>query len=196
MSSMSRRITTLLLLASVACARGGESSPPSDTSSLSVPPPAPAATPASPTDWQVSEAGFGALHAGMTIAEAAAAVPGSFTVAAGDSGSDCTYASWSDAPAGVRVMLASGTVARIDVDSQSVSTEAGARVGDSEARIDSLYAGRVHRMPHKYTPGASYLVVLAPADSMRRLVFETDGKVVTTYRAGRSPEVEFVERCG
>ncbi len=31
---------------------------------------------------------------------------------------------------------------------------------------------------------------------MNRIVFETDGQVVTTYRAGRFPPVEYVERCG
>lgn len=196
MSSIPRHLAAMFLLASAACAKGGDSSPASDTSALSAPPPPPAAAPASPADWKVSELGIGPLHAGMTVAEAAAAVPGEFTVAAGDSASECTYASWSAAPAGVHVMLSSGVVARIDVDSQSVRTEDGAGVGSSEASVDSLYRGRVRRMPHKYTPGASYLVVVAPADTMNRIVFETDGKVVTTYRAGRSPQVEFVERCG
>jgi hypothetical protein len=28
-----------------------------------------------------------------------------------------------------------------------------------------------------------------------RLIFETDGKVVTSYRAGHEPEVEYVEGC-
>lgn len=196
MSASARYIAILLLVSTAACAKGGEEMPAADTSSAAIPPPAAPAPSTSPAEWRVSEMGIGPLHAGMTMAEAGAAVPGTFTVAAGDSASECTYASWSEAPAGVHVMLASGVVARVDVDSQSVSTDAGARVGDTEARVDSLYAGRVRRMPHKYTPGASYLVVVAPGDSTQRIVFETDGNVVTTYRAGRSPEVEFVERCG
>jgi hypothetical protein len=134
----------------------------------------------------------------MTVAEAAAVVPGSFSSPSGDDANECEYASWSEAPAGVHVMLASGTVARIDVDSAAVLTAAGGGVGVSAARIDSLYPGRVRRMPHKYEANGAYLVVLAeaPADTMNRIVFETDGRLVKSYRAGRFPQVEYVERCG
>ena len=37
--------------------------------------------------------------------------------------------------------------------------------------------------------------VVTPADTTRRLVFETDGARVLRYRAGRRPEVEWVEGC-
>ena len=77
------------------------------------------------------------------------------------------------------------------------ATAEGARVGDSEARIRSLYVGRLSMQPHKYAEGR-YLIVTPrePADSAYRIVFETDGRVVTKYRAGRLPEVQWVERCG
>ena len=190
--ALRRTCALLVLTGAFACAKGADKPPVVEASS-----PAPAATPrATPADWQVTEQGLGPLHAGMTVAQVAAVVPGTFASPSGAAASECEYASWSDAPAGVRVMLVSGTVGRVDVDSQTVATAAGATVGDSEARIDSLYPGRVRRMPHKYTDG-SYLVVLAvaPADTMDRLVFETDGKHVTTFRAGRVPPVEYVERC-
>lgn len=196
MTATPRKLATLFLLASAACAKGGEGTPAADTASVPASPPASTTPASSPAEWRVSEQGFGPLHAGMTVAEGAAVVPGTLAAPPGDSASECTYASWSEAPPGVHVMLASGVVARIDVDSQSVRTEAGAGVGSSEASIDSLYQGRVRRVPHKYTPGAAYLVVLAPADTMNRIVFETDGNTVTTYRAGRFPQVEYVERCG
>ena len=63
------------------------------------------------------------------------------------------------------------------------------------ARIRDLYP-TARRGPHKYTDGA-YLVVLpfAPADTIHRYVFETDGSVVTLYRAGLYPPVEYVEGC-
>ena len=52
--------------------------------------------------------------------------------------------------------------------------------------------------PHKYLPGGEYLTVrsASPADSLRRMVFETENGRVTHFRAGRVPEVEWVERCG
>ena len=72
----------------------------------------------------------------------------------------------------------------------------GARVGDSEDAVRKLYGSRVSVTPHKYTNG-HYLTVtpMAPSDSQYRIIFETDGKRVTRYRAGRLPQVAYVEGC-
>lgn len=153
------------------------------------PVPAPADTP-NTTTWTVTAAGLGPLRAGQTIAQANTAVGGGFS----GSTANCTYAVWPKAPAGVAVMLANGRVARVEVRSGSTATSAGARIGDSEARINSLYAGRVTSSPHKYNPGGHYLTVTG--GGANRIIFETDGSSVTNYRAGRTPEVEQVERCG
>jgi hypothetical protein len=94
------------------------------------------------------------------------------------------------------VMLAGDTVVRFDVLDKGIATAEGARVGDTEERIRQLYQGRVAEQPHKYVPGGHYLVVTPAGESVERIVFETDGHVVTKYRAGRRPEVENVEGCG
>ncbi len=144
--------------------------------------------------WRITETGFGPLRAGMTVAEAASAVGGEFSVAPG-APAECSYAEWPAAPSGVRVMLVNDTVARIEVTDAAVRTESGARIGDNEGRINSLYVGRLLMMPHKYTTG-KYIVVTQPEDTMHRIVFETDGQAVTEFRSGREPEVQWVERCG
>lgn len=146
-----------------------------------------------PEGWRITATGFGPLKVGQSVAEAAAAVGGSFAVAAGAS-PECSYAEWASAPEGVRVMLVNDTVARVDVTSTTVSTEQGAKVGDNEGRINSLYATKVLMMPHKYTTG-KYMVITQPEDTLHRIVFETDGQQVTQYRAGREPEVQWVEGC-
>jgi hypothetical protein len=63
-------------------------------------------------------------------------------------------------------------------------------------RVMELYP-TARRTPQKYTDGA-YLIVMpfAPADTLHRYVFETDGQRVTVYRAGLYPPVEYVESCG
>ncbi len=147
-----------------------------------------------PDGWRVTEEGFGPLRAGQSVSEAASAVGGVFSAAVG-APAECSYAEWPSAPPGVRVMLVNDTVARVDVTEGGVSTAGGARIGDSEGRIGSLYTGKVLMAPHKYTTG-KYLVITPSEDTMRRIVFETDGQVVTEYRAGREPEVQWVERCG
>ncbi len=50
--------------------------------------------------------------------------------------------------------------------------------------------------PHHYEgPEGRYRIVELPGDSLHRIVFETDGRRVTSYRAGRRPAVDHVEGC-
>ncbi|HYW05449.1 MAG TPA: hypothetical protein VE913_00760 [Longimicrobium sp.] len=157
---------------------------------------APATSPAD-TAWTLNENGIGPLRVGMTADEARAALGGDFTVLATTPGmrpdpAACTYATSGRLPAGVRVMVEGEKVARVEVDSGTVASAAGARIGDTEARVRELYP-RVRSGPHKYTAG-HYLTVLA-ADTTRRLVFETDGQKVLRFRGGSTPRVEYVEGC-
>lgn len=93
-------------------------------------------------------------------------------------------------------MLVRDTVARIDIRDNTLATDAGARVGDAESRVRDLYGGRVTTEPHKYVQGGHYLIVTSPTDTTHQIVFETDGKRVTSFRVGRTPEVRWVEGCG
>ena len=100
-------------------------------------------------------------------------------------------------PEGVSVMVVKGKIARIDVDTGSVTTEDGVKIGDTEDRIKSIYGDEVKLEPHKYIEGGHYMTVVGDSASAagRALVFETDGKRVTMFRGGRLPEVKWVEGC-
>lgn len=99
-------------------------------------------------------------------------------------------------PDGVSVMVVNGKVARIDVDTGSVTTEDGAKIGDSEAKLQSIYDGDLKVEPHKYIDGGHYMTVMGDSASAgKAIVFETDGKNVTAFRAGRLPEVKWVDGC-
>lgn len=99
-------------------------------------------------------------------------------------------------PDGVSVMVVKGKVARIDVDTGSVTTEDGAKIGDSEDRVKNIYGDEVKVEPHKYIDGGHYLTVTGDtAHAGKALVFETDGKRVTMFRGGRLPEVKRTEGC-
>jgi len=157
--------------------------------------PAPADTSSRAQDMTVNEYGIGPIHAGMTVEQAAQANGGGIAPPrAGSSG--CGYAVLYKAPPGLAMMVENGKVARVEVRSGRTPTSLGARIGDSESRIKSLYAGRVVSTPHKYLPAGHYLTVLPADNSANRIVFETDGKVVTEFRSGALPAVEYVERCG
>lgn len=156
-------------------------------------PPPPTSTPA--TGWVVTPQGIGNLRAGMTVEEAQGEYP-TFKVASSVDGSSCSYATLNGWPAGIGVMVDAGKVVRVEVRRGNFATSTGARIGDTEATIQSLYPGQVTISPHKYTDG-HYLTVAptAPADSAYRIIFETDGRRVLNYRAGVRPQVEYVEGC-
>jgi hypothetical protein len=146
-------------------------------------------------DSTAHASGFGTARVGMTVAEAEHAL-GAPLVRLGPQTEPCDYVAIDRWP-GVALMIVDGRIARLDVREQAtVRTPEGAGIGDTEARIYTLYPGRVEVQPHKYTDG-HYLIVTpgAPAERAYRMIFETDGKRVTSYRTGRLPEVEWVEGC-
>ena len=145
--------------------------------------------------WRASARGVGAVTFGMTIDAAARAAGG--TVAHPPGGS-CGFTSLRDVPHGARFMVSYDTVVRVDVDSATVATDVGARVGMREDSVRHLYASTLRVTPHKYVRGGHYLIVVpgAPADTMHQIIFETDGDRVTRYRAGLAPYVSYVEGCG
>ncbi|HTK49876.1 MAG TPA: hypothetical protein VL328_17980 [Gemmatimonadaceae bacterium] len=169
-----------------------------DTSSHPAQPttPAPRDT-ARPAANVVTPRGIGALRAGMTFAEANAALGGALVVPANEDTTTCGYLRWRGGPPGVLVMMDLHRIGRVDVDTSAIATAEGARVGDTESRILSLYEGRVEVTPHKYVEDGHYLTVTPadPADSAYRLVFETKDGRVTRYHAGRLPSVRYIEGC-
>ena len=134
--------------------------------------------------------GFGALKVGMRFANASRSFAAPLVRGANYENA-CYYATARRGFRDVSFMFTDGTLARIDVTGKSYSTAEGARVGDTEARLKRLYKNRVVVTPHKYTDG-HYLTVKRGKFAY---VFETDGKRVTQFRAGKFPEVEYVEGC-
>jgi hypothetical protein len=179
--------TFIIAAFTLGAACSNEASQSSDTAEEPTPPP--------PNAWAVTPQGIGALRAGMTLDEARSAL--AVTIPEPDSASrECAQVEIASAPGKLFLMVIEGRVVRVDIVDSAIATAEGARVGDSEQRIDSLFSGRVTVQPHKYTDGR-YLVVTpsAPADSMFRLLFETDGARVTRYRSGLLPQVAWVEGC-
>ena len=147
------------------------------------------------TTHRVDPKGFGPVRVGMSTAQAANAL-GAELKLLGPEMQPCHYVQATGHP-GIAFMVIDGRIARVDVRPDSpIRTAEGAAVGDSEERIHSLYPGRVEVQPHKYVDG-HYLIVRpqAPADTVYRIIFDTDGKKVTGIKAGRMPEVRWVEGC-
>jgi hypothetical protein len=162
-----------------------------------------AADPAS-ASWTPSPQGAGPVRVGMPAAEVerllAPIVPGQAM-----EGSTCRYLNPARTPRGVSFMVNEGTVARVDVGPLDLGDEvpvaelprtaAGVGIGSTQAEVQAAYGARMRTEPHHYTDGR-YLVVTPEADTSRQIIFETDETGRVTYlRAGRLPEVAWVEGC-
>ena len=134
---------------------------------------------------------FGPLKVGMTVSKASQALGVSF-VKEGDTG-ECYYVSPKSGFKDISFMVTKGSIARIDVLKRNYSTDKGAKVGDSEARIKRLYKGMYRVSKHFYTDG--HYIEVEMKGRKYSIIFETDGKRVTYIRAGRIPEVGYVEGC-
>jgi hypothetical protein len=142
--------------------------------------------------------GIGDIPIGLTVAETARAAGIKLVPLDSSSPKDACYYVKPQGLKDVGFMVIDGKVARVDVWSESkVTTLRGAKIGDSEARIKSLYPGQIKVTPHEYVTGGHYLTFTPKdkADKNYRLVFETDGKRVNQMRSGKLPEVSYIEGC-
>ena len=192
---MTPRLCSIMLLLGIAACSRTEPTPGTEARTPRADTPraeAPGTQAPSPDTWALTESGIGPYRVGMTLAEARAAGDGLTLLP--DTTSSCYYARPKSGPAGISLMLTDGRIARVDIDSTVIATAAGARVGDSDDRINELYGGKVEVTPHKYVQGGHYMTV-TPGAGDGRIVFETDGKSVRRFRGGRMPEVTWVEGC-
>ena len=143
--------------------------------------------------------GIGAVRVGMTIAEASKAAGTKLIRESGyETNLSCFYVKPQGEPKDIGFMVTNGRISRVDVwNNKSITTLSGAKIGDTESRIKSLYPGQIQVTPHKYVEGGHDLIFIPKdaVDKNYRLLFETDGKRVTRFRSGKLPEVEFVEGC-
>src|SRR5215212_3204380 len=175
--------------ASTIAAERKELIPEGESASVSAPTP-PVSTDKPAGEWEVTAAGIGTLRAGMSLDEAKIILHDNLAIPT--KLQECDFVRTKTGPKGIMFMVEKGAIARVDVTSGSVATAEGAKIGDSEERIKSLYPGQVAVQPHKYTEG-HYLVITPKGGGDNRIVFDTDGKKVTRYRSGRMPAVQYVE---
>jgi len=142
--------------------------------------------------------GIGPIRVGMTVDEASRAA-GVKLVTGYDDRDEylCSYFTPQDSPKGIAFMVTKGRIARVDnFSNKRVTTIKGARIGDTEDRIISLYPGQIQVTKHPLT-NQNYLIFVPKdaADKNYRIIFETSKNRVKRFRSGKIPEVESIEGC-
>ncbi|MEG4233084.1 hypothetical protein QUA40_13370 [Microcoleus sp. Pol11C3] len=147
--------------------------------------------------------GIGPIRVGMTVDEASKA--GGIRLIRSRSGDlneyQCFYVQPKEEPKGISFMVTKGRIARVDINSKRITTISGARIGDQENRILSLYPGQIKATPHSYvirpSDNGKYLTFVPKdaVDKNYRIIFETCKNRVDRFRSGKLPEVEYTEGC-
>lgn len=144
-------------------------------------------------NWIARPDGLGPLQAGMRTASVAKLVPGTLSPEEANR-EDCGYLSISSVR-GLSLMIFEDTVVRFDIDTTTFKTSKGIGVGSTETAVLRAYPG-AKVTPHPYDgPEWHYVTVDSPKDKIHRMIFETDGKNVRSYRVGRGDAVELIEGC-
>jgi len=109
----------------------------------------------------------------------------------------CRYYAAPGGPPGVAFMISFGRVSRIDIsDPSTITTRSGAGIGSTKDEIVALFGQRIVVSPHPDTDGEYLTFVPADEGSNLRVVFETNTEgVVTQYRTGQLPEVDYTPGC-
>jgi len=145
--------------------------------------------------WVVREDGAGPVRIGMTLAQLDAVLhEKSFKPAAKDDQA-CFYVDPKSQPK-ILLMMEDGRLARVDVNGPGVFTSTGIQVGDTEKHALQVYGGKLKIKPHAYTgdEGGHYLTTKS-SDGRYGIRFETDGKKITMYYAGRFDAIQYIEGC-
>lgn len=154
---------------------------------------------------KVSIYGIGPVRAGMTIDEAsrAAGTPMSqegqpiINKVVDGKILKCSYYIPQGGPEKVIFLGTDGIIGSVHIENKQITTVNGAKIGDTEEKIFSLYPGQIQVTIPPISGRGHYLTVIPTAaqDKNYRLIFFTLGDVVLGFHAGKLPEVEFPEGC-
>lgn len=146
-------------------------------------------------DWRITTAGYGPVKIGMSVHQASKALGRKLVAEGPVDDPECHYVRPEPAVEGLWFMISGDRVVRVEVNAPGITTRSGLGVGDSEARVKEALGASVEVTPHKYVaPDGNYLTIWT-RDRKAAVRFETLQGKVTSFYAGRVPEVEYVEGC-
>jgi hypothetical protein len=196
-----RALPLALLLTLAACSAPAPQGSQPQTAEPGAGQPAAAPTPQPPSATTLTLNGLGPVQLGMRVQEAEQALHARFAPMEPEESEACWTAWRGDgADPQVSYMVEDGRVTRLDIGdsdanpASTVKTAEGIGIGAAERDVLAAYGPATKVQPHKYDESGHYLVVDSP-DARSALVFETSNGMVTTFRAGFHPSVDYVEGC-
>ncbi len=135
---------------------------------------------------KVSTVGLDEVFFGMTADAAATAAATAWTTD-GSVTSQCWFADPVNGPVGVSFMMWNGSVERVDVTTELITTRSGAGVGSTPDELRELFGDLLDESD----PTTLAFVPTDEGDANFRIFFTITDGVVGSYRAGRLPMVEF-----
>jgi hypothetical protein len=107
----------------------------------------------------------------------------------------------------VGFMVQKGIITRIDIWGPTYFTDKGVTVGQQEIRIfeeygkdemvevkPDIYQKRITERIHPYIGKEGKYIIVHYSDGYR-MIFETDNGLITRFRTGKSPSVDYIEGC-
>lgn len=140
--------------------------------------------------------GYGDMRLGGTSAEMKQAWGGELDGSATEP-DGCHYLTpkWVADSGELAFMVEGERFVRYDVGTTKEAAPGGGKVGMNAQALEALY-GVMEVQPHKYVEGGRYLSPPRTPTEAARLVFETDATgLVTSWRVGLPPQVDYVEGC-
>jgi hypothetical protein len=145
-------------------------------------------------DPRAGFAGMGAIRIGMTTSELGTALGRPIEKPTEPDEAGCFYVA-GDSKSSFSVMVMSGRVVRIDVQSTSIASLRGARIGDTVEVVRRLYGHALEEQPHFYLGRPDLYLTVFSSDRRMALRFETHNGVVSTYYFGYAEPTQYVEGC-
>jgi hypothetical protein len=138
--------------------------------------------------------GIGPVRVGMNLSELNKALHTSFKKPTDPDEQSCTYI---EVPhqSRIGIMILEGRVARVDVGNTSTRTAEGIHNGDSEARALQVYGKRLKIEPNFYDSENGHYLTLHSPDRKYGIRFESDDGKITSFYAGTTDAIAFVEGC-
>ncbi len=95
-----------------------------------------------------------------------------------------------EGPDGLTFLIRDGTVERLEVGAGPITTRSGAGIGSTPDDLRRLFGDRIEERPRSDGGLTLLFVPQDESDARYRIIFETTGGEVTSFRAGRLPEAD------